>query len=80
MKSGWYIYMTTQADQNLLINRGINVAGQHIMLHSDLRSSQVASVKVTFKDLPLHSMSNEDVLEVVKEYCKVSSEVKYANL
>ena len=25
-------------------------------------------------------MTNEDVLDVVKEHCKVSSEVKYANL
>ena len=41
---------------------------------------QAASMKVVFKDLPLHSMTNEEVLEVVKEYCKVSSEVKYANL
>ena len=72
--------MTTQADHNLLISRGINVASQHIMLHSELRSTQEASMKVVFKDLPLHSVTNKDVLDVVKEYCKVSSEVKYANL
>ncbi len=72
--------MTMQVDHNLLISRGINVAGQYIMLHSELRSMQAASVKVVFKDLPLHSVTNEEVLEVVKEYCKVSSEVKYANL
>ena len=72
--------MTTQADHSLLVSRGFNIAGQHVMLRSELRSQQCASVKVTLKDLPLYSVSNEDILETVKEHCKVASEVRYANL
>ncbi len=80
MKAGWYIYMMTQTDCNVLVSRGINVAGQHVALCSELRSQQTATVKVTLKDLPLHSIANEQVLEAIKEYCKVASEVRYANL
>ena len=36
--------------------------------------------KVTLKDLPLHSISNEEVLEALKEICPVQSEVWYSNI
>ncbi len=49
-------------------------------LKADARPIQKTSIKITFKDLPLHSISNEDVLDIVKEHCPVTSEVKYANL
>ncbi len=48
-------------------------------LRSEYRSAQKKSVKITLKYLPLHSMGNEDVLESVKEYCKVWSMVNYSN-
>ncbi len=36
MRYGWYIYMRTLKDQAELMNRGITVAGRHIMLRSEL--------------------------------------------
>ncbi len=32
------------------------------------------------KDLPLHAVDNEDVLDALKEYCDVQSEVLYSNI
>ena len=37
-------------------------------------------MKITLKDLPLHSISNEQVLEAIKEICPVQSEVQYSNV
>ena len=37
-------------------------------------------MKLTLRDLPLHSVSNEDVLEALKAVCEVQSEVQYANV
>ena len=79
MKAGWYIYMSTLTDQETLLSRGINVAGKYVTLKADARPIQKTSIKIMFKDLPLHSISNE-VLDMVKEHCLVTSEVKYANL
>ncbi len=79
MKNGWYIYMTTNADRTRLVGLGLNVAGKHIELCSDTRAGKSA-VKVTLKDLLLHSISNKDVLDALKQHCTVASEVKYSNL
>ncbi len=79
MKNGWYIYMTTNADRTRLVSLGLNVAGKYIELRSDTRAGKSA-IKVTLKDLPLHSISNEDVLDALKQHCTVASEVKYSNL
>ena len=62
MHSGWFIYMRTQADRDLLIQRGLVVAGRHVTLHSEVTPRQRDVAKVTLKDLPLHSISNEEVL------------------
>ncbi len=80
MRYGWYIYMHTQADRNTQVQHRIVIAGKHITLRSDIHSSQRATVKITLTDLPLHSVSNEDVLDAVKVHCPVQSEVHYANL
>ncbi len=77
---GWCIYMHTQADRALLIEKRLVIAGKHITLCSELTSKQHESEKVTLKDLPLHSISNEEVLEALKQCCPVQSEVKYSNL
>ncbi len=37
-------------------------------------------VKITLKDLPLHTVSNLEVLEAVKEVCEPTSEVSYCNV
>ncbi len=37
-------------------------------------------MKITLKDLPLHSISNEQVLEALKEICPVQLEVHYSNV
>ncbi len=71
MHAGWYIYMHTQSDQDQLIQRGIVVTGKLITLHSEVSSHQHDTVKIMLKDLPLHSISNEQVLEALKEVCLV---------
>ncbi len=72
--------MKTLADRSTLVQKGLNIAGKHILLHSEYRLSQVKSMKVTLKDLPLHSVSNEEVLEALKTVCPVQSEIRYANV
>ena len=59
MHTGWYIYMCTQVDRDALIEKGVVVAGCHVHLHSELNPCQRDMVKITLKDLPLHSISNE---------------------
>ena len=80
MCTGWYIYMKTEADHETLVKKGITVAGKHIMLSSDMHTGQRQMVKITIKDLPLHSVSNQDVLDVVKAFCPPQSDVKYSNI
>ncbi len=80
MRTGWYIYMCTNADQNELVKKGMTVAGEHIMLQNETNPAQRNTVKITVKDLPLHSVSNQEVLDAVKECCIVHSEVKYLNI
>ncbi len=75
MCAGWYIYMCTQSDQDQLIQRGIVVAGKLITLCSEVSPHQHDAVKIMLKDSPLHSVSNEQVLEAIKEVCLVQSEV-----
>ncbi len=36
MCSGWFIYMQIQADRDLLIQRGLVVAGRYVTLHSEV--------------------------------------------
>ena len=38
MRTGWYIYMKTEADHDILVKKGITVAGKYVMLHSDMHS------------------------------------------
>ncbi len=80
MKKGWYIYMRTLKDCTTLVERGLTIAGRFVPLHSELRQDVTQSAKVTLKDLPLHSVGNDEVLEAVKEICSVTSVVKYSNL
>ncbi len=80
MQYGWYIYIKTITDRSVLVQKGLNIAGKHILLHSEYKSSQVKSMKVTLKDLPLHSVSNEEVLEALKEVCLVQLEIRYINV
>ncbi len=37
-------------------------------------------VKITIKDLPLHSVLNQDVLDVVKAFYPPQSDFKYSNI
>ncbi len=80
MRSGWYIYIRTQFDRDQLIQKGIIVAGKYVALRSEAMARQCDAVKVTLKDLPLNSVSNEHVLESLKEICLVESEVSYSNV
>ena len=78
MCTGWYIYMKTEVET--LVRKGITVAGKHIMLHSNMHTGQRNMVKITIKDLPLHSLSNQDVLDAVKAFCPPQSDGKYLNI
>ncbi len=50
------------------------------MLRSEFAPRQGQLVKITFKDLPLHSITNDAVLSCLKEHCQVMSEVHYSNV
>ncbi len=80
MKSGWYIYMHTQADRECLIQKGLVIVGKQITVRSEFAPKQAQSVKITLKDLPLHSIANNAVLMGLKEHCQVLSEVHYSNV
>ncbi len=80
MKMGWHIYMHTLSDHTHLVERGIHVAGKFILLCSEVHAASQQFVKIALKDLPLHSVDNKDVLDSLKEVCKVNSTVKYSNL
>ena len=82
LKQGWYIYMKTSVDRAALVerHRPITIAGNFISLQSDFRPESVQSVKVMIKDLPLHSVRNEEVLKALCPICKVTSPINYSNL
>ena len=80
MRNGWLIYVHTMADRSCLVSTGITLAGQYIPLQSEERVHCKSTVKLTLRDLLLHSVSNEDVLEALKVVCEVKSEVQYANV
>ncbi len=71
MRQGWYIYMRTLKDCTMFVERGLTIA-RFVPLQSELRQDVTQSAKVTLKDLPLHSVGNDEVLEAVKEICSVT--------
>ena len=50
MKTGWWIYVRTQADRERLVAQGLTIAGKHIQLRSEMHVSQKRTVKVTVRD------------------------------
>ncbi len=80
MRTGWCIYVHTQADRNRLVKRGLTVAGKFVTLCSEYRSNIKESVKITLKDLPLHAVDNESVLKAVRPLASVLSPVNYSNV
>ncbi len=72
--------MQTQVDCEHLIQSGIVVAGKKIMLWSEMSTRSCETVNITLKDLLLHNISNEEVLEALKEVCPVQPEVRYSNM
>ena len=72
--------MKIEADHETLVKKGITVAGKYVMLCSDMHTGQRNMVKITIKDLTLHSVSNQDVLDVVKAFYPPQSDVKYSNI
>ncbi len=72
--------MQTFKDRVALVANGVTIAGRYIQLQTEVRPEKQRSVRITLKDLPLHSMSNEDVLEAIRDICHVTSLVKYANV
>ncbi len=80
MRTGWCIYVHTQADRNRLVERGLMVAGKFVTLCSEYHSNFKESVKITLKDLPLHAVDNELVLEAVRPLATVLSPVNYLNV
>ncbi len=80
MKMGWHIYMRTLANRAKLVERGLHIAGCYMLLWSEVHLGALQLMKVTLKDLPLHCVDNEDVLDSLCKVCKVNSTVKYSNL
>ncbi len=64
----------------MLITKGLTVAGKYVALHSEYKSASRNSVKITLRDLPLHDVGNEDVLEALHELCTVLSTISYSNI
>ncbi len=58
----------------------MTVAGKYVMLQNEINPTQRNTVKITVKDLPLHSVSNQEVLDAINQCCPVHSEVKYSNI
>ncbi len=56
------------------------MAGKHIPLNVARGEGPHSSVKLILKDLPLHEVSNNQVLNKMKKYSEVLSEVKYSNI
>ncbi len=79
-RNGWQIYVKMEKDCTVLLATGLDLAGKHISLESRTLSAPVLNVKITVKDLPLHEVSNEAVLEAVKQIAPVASPVKYSNI
>ena len=79
MKTGWNIYVQTFVDRQALINKGLMVAGKYVTLRSEYLAPHNKSVKVMIRDLPLHSVDNEEVLDTLKDICDVLSLVNYSN-
>ena len=46
-------------------------------MHSEFYTTQMKTVKVTVRDLPLHVVDNEQVLLVISDLCVVKSEIFY---
>ncbi len=80
MRYGWLIYIHIITDHKKLVSLGIILAGRYIPLRSELCSNCKTTVKVTLKDLPLHAVSNSEVLEALHEVLEVESEVSYCNV
>ena len=78
MKTGWWIYLHMQADQDRLVAQGMSVAGKHIQLRSETYASHKRTVKVIVQDLLLHAVDNEQVLEAMSARWLVASEVLYS--
>ncbi len=74
------IYVKTDHDRATLFVTGLDLAGKHISLEARMTSISTPNVKITLKDLPLHEVTNEEVLTVVKQVASIASPVKYANI
>ena len=80
MRTGWLIYVRTQASHDRLVSQGLTIAGRHLQLRSESNASQKKMVKITIHDLPLHAVDNKQVLEAVSASWLVVSEVLYGML
>ncbi len=80
MKSGWWIYLRTAVDHELLIQKGLTLNGKHIQLCSEIRPADRKTVRVTLRDLPLHTVDNSDILDALSDNFTVTSEVQYSTI
>ena len=79
-RNGWQIYVKTEADRAVLMTSGMDLVGKHISVASLGDHVHSPNVKITIKDLPLHEVSNEEVLAVLKTITNIASPVKYSNI
>ncbi len=83
MKSGWQIYVRTEADRLKLLSTRIELAGKSIDLQAPVRDPNFTpNVKIILKDLPLNEVTNDWVLLTLKnlEGVEVQSPVRYSNI
>ncbi len=83
IKSGWQIYVRTEADRLKLMSTRIELVGKSIDLLALVRDPNFTpNVKIILKDLPLNEVTNDRVLLALKnlEGVEVQSPVKYSNI
>ena len=80
MKTGWNIYVCTLVDRQALVNKGLTVAGKYVILWSEYLAPHKKSMKIMIRDLSLHAVDNEEVLDALKDICDVLSPVNYSNV
>ncbi len=79
-QNGQQIYIKTEADRAVLVASGIDLAGKHIDITSRGDYASSPNVKITIRDIPLHEIANDKVLQALKEFTEEASLVKYCNI
>ncbi len=81
MRSGWQIYVKMDHDSTTLVSRGIQLAGKWISLQAPVCEPGFSTnAKIILKDLQMNEVSNEEILQTVKQKVDIKSKVWYSNI